>query len=133
MHDSSDVTQLLLRWGEGDEAALEALVPVLYDELKAMAHARLRRERPGHTLSTTALVHEAYVRLVDLSRIDWQDRAHFLAVASRTMRRILVDYARRRRAQKRGGPAEDLPLDEELLPAEKVDLLLDLDEALERE
>ena len=115
MHDASDVTQMLVRWGEGDEEALSDLLPVLYDRLKQMAHARLRNERSDHTLGTTALVHEAYLRLVDIDRVDWQDRAHFLAIASTTMRRILVDYARRRTALRRGGDAihyslEDLQL-----------------------
>jgi RNA polymerase sigma factor (TIGR02999 family) len=132
MHDSSDLTQLLVRWSDGDEEALDELLPLLYDQLKEMAHGRLRGERPGHTLGTTALVHEAYVRLVDLDRIDWQDRSHFLAVASTTMRRILVDYARQRRAQKRGGSAEAVSLQEELIPDERVDLVLDLDDALEQ-
>jgi RNA polymerase sigma factor (TIGR02999 family) len=97
-----------------------------------MAHARLRGERSDHTLGTTALVHEAYLRLVDIDRVDWQDRSHFLAVASTAMRRILVDYARRRRTQKRGGAAEAVPLNEQLIPDEKVDTVLDLNDALER-
>ena len=132
MHDSSDVTEMLIRWSEGDEEALDELLPLLYDRLREMAHARLRGERSDHTLGTTALVHEAYLRLVDIDRIDWQDRAHFLAVASTAMRRILVDYARRRRAAKRGGSAEDVPLNEELIPDDKVGLVLDLDDALEQ-
>jgi len=132
MHDASDVTQMLIRWGEGDEEALDELLPLLYDRLKEMAHGRLRGERSGHTLGTTALVHEAYLRLVDIDRIDWQDRAHFLAVASTTMRRILVDYARRRRAEKRGGEADDLPLEEQLIPDEKIGPVLELDDALEQ-
>ena len=132
MHDSSDLTQMLIRWSEGDEEALDKLLPLLYDQLKEMAHGRLRGERSGHTLGTTALVHEAYLRLVDIDRIDWQDRSHFLAVASTTMRRILVDYARQRRAQKRGGSAVNVPLQEELVPDETIDTVLDLDDALEQ-
>jgi RNA polymerase sigma factor (TIGR02999 family) len=132
MHDTTDVTRLLVRWGDGDEEALGNLLPVLYDRLKQMAHARLRGERSNHTLGTTALVHEAYLRLVDIDRVDWQDRAHFLAVASTTMRRILVDYARRRRAQKRGGSAVHVPLNDELLPDDQVDLVIDLNDALEQ-
>jgi RNA polymerase sigma factor (TIGR02999 family) len=138
MHHATDVTQMLIQWGEGDEEALSDLLPLLYDRLREMAHARLRAERAAHTLGTTALVHEAYLRLVDIDRVDWQDRAHFLAVASTTMRRILVDYARRRCAAKRGGAAENAPLNEErvasdqFIPGDKVGLVLDLDDALER-
>lgn len=129
---SEDVTQMLIRWSEGDEEALETLLPHLYDRLKRMARARLRGERPDHTLGTTALVHEAYLRLVDIDQIDWQDRAHFLAVASTTMRRVLVDYARRRTTQKRGGSAEALPLDEQLVPDDRTRTVLELDDALDR-
>lgn len=132
MPDSADVTQMLIQWGEGDEDAFDELLPLLYKQLRQMAHARLRGERSDHTLGTTALVHEAYLRLVDIDQIDWQDRAHFLAVASTTMRRILVDYARRRRAAKRGGDQTPLPLEEQLIPDEKVDTVLELDDALEQ-
>lgn len=132
MSDSSDVTNVLVRWSDGDEAALKELLPMLYSRLKQMAHARLRGERPDHTLGTTALVHEAYLRLVDIDRIQWQNRSHFLAAASTTMRRILVDYARRRTAQKRGGSADDLPLDEQLIPDDQTGVILELDDALER-
>jgi len=132
MHQPSDVTKMLLRWRQGDEEALTELLPLLYDELKEMAHRRLHGERPGHTLNTTALVHEAYLRLVDIDQIDWQDRSHFLAIASTTMRRILVDYARQRRADKRGGSGEDVPLEEDLIPANTVNTVLDLDDALEK-
>jgi len=132
MHDAADVTQMLIRWGAGDEEALGALLPLLYDQLRDMAHVRLRNERADHTLGTTALVHEAYLRLVDIDRADWQGRSHFLAVASTAMRRILVDYARRRRAQKRGGSAEIVPLSEQLIPDEKVETVLELNDALER-
>lgn len=131
MPQSSDITQMLIRWREGEEEALTELLPLLYDQLKEMAHRHLHGERSGHTLNTTALVHEAYLRLVDINRIDWQDRAHFLAIASTTMRRILVDYARQRRAEKRGGSGEDVPLKEGLIPADTVETVLDLDDALE--
>jgi len=101
--ESSDVTTLLVEWRRGDEAAFHALFARLYDELRQRASACLRGERADHTFSTTALVHESYLRLVELERIDWQDRAHFLAIAATTMRRVLVDHARRRSADKRGG------------------------------
>ncbi len=99
---SGPVTQLLARWREGDEHALEALVPLVYREMHGLAHRYLRGERPGHTLQSTALVHEAYLRLVDQGPIDAQGRAHFVAVAARLMRQILVDYARHHGAEKRG-------------------------------
>lgn len=104
------VTILLTRLTEGDVKAADALFPLLYDELRRIAHRQLRAERTGHTLSTTALVHEAYLRLVDQTRAHWSDRVHFLAVASRTMRRVLVDHARRVRAAKRGVAAAVLVL-----------------------
>lgn len=129
---AQDVTALLhdLR---GDANAVDALMPVVYEELRGIARRQLRHERPGHTLSTTALVHEAYVRLVDQTRVEWQDRAHFFAVAARAMRRILVDHARRRTAQKRGGNQQPIPLDEAQLAMDaQADLLLSLDEALDR-
>jgi RNA polymerase sigma factor (TIGR02999 family) len=128
---STDVTQMLLRWSEGDPEALDRLLPLVYDQLKRLAHARLRGERDGHTLNTTALVHEAYVRLVDIERVQWTDRAHFLAMASRQMRRILIDYARRRNREKRQG--RQVELDEErLIPDDYADTLLELDDALAR-
>jgi RNA polymerase sigma factor (TIGR02999 family) len=123
---------MLLRWQEGEEEALGELLPLLYGELRQMARGRLRGEQPGHTLGPTALVHEAYLRLVNIDRIDWESRAHFLAVASTTMRRVLVDWARKRRAQKRGGSAEEVPLREELISADKVERILELDDALDR-
>ncbi len=98
----ADVTQILLRWSNGDQEALDRLLPLVYDQLKKLAHARLGDERAGHTLNTTALVHEAYLKLVDINRVQWKDRAHFLAMASRQMRRILIDYAHQRKALKRG-------------------------------
>jgi RNA polymerase sigma factor (TIGR02999 family) len=99
---SGAVSELLARWREGDEQALEALLPLVYRELHDLAHRFLRRERPGHTLQSTALVHEAYLRLVDQGPVETRDRAHFVAVAARLMRQILVDYARRHGAAKRG-------------------------------
>ncbi len=129
----ADVTQILLRWSGGDQEALDRLLPLVYDQLKKLAHARLGGERAGHTLNTTALVHEAYLKLVDINRVQWKDRAHFLAMASRQMRRILIDYAHQRKALKRGGGAQKEVLDEELLiPEEMVETLLELDDALKR-
>lgn len=128
----SDVTQLLHRWRGGDEAALSRLLPVLYDELRRAARAHLRRERDDHTLGTSGLVHEAYLRLLGVDGIDWQDRAHFLAMASRTMRRVLVDWAKARNAAKRGGGAAHVPLDEGLLSDSEAETVLDLDDALSR-
>ena len=131
LHALPDVTQMLLRWSEGDDQALDRLLPVVYDQLRQMAHARLRRERPGHTLNTTALVHEAYLELVDLDQVQWKDRAHFLAMASRVMRNVLVDYAYRRQTQKRGGGQQRVDLDEErLIPDADVEKVLALDEVL---
>jgi RNA polymerase sigma factor (TIGR02999 family) len=108
--------------------------PLVYDELRRLAHGRLRAERPGHTLNTTALVHEAYLKLVDQTRVEWQSRAHFYAVASTAMRRILINHAEMRRAARRGGDAVVLPLDEAaiLIGDDQVDELLELDLALER-
>jgi RNA polymerase sigma factor (TIGR02999 family) len=127
------VTRLLLAWGRGDEGARDALVPIVYDELRNRARRLLRRERAGHSLPPTAVVHEAYVRLVDQSKVAFLDRVHFFAVASRVMRHVLVDHARRRRAGRRGGPAMAVPLDEATLaavrrPADLVELDAALDE-----
>jgi RNA polymerase sigma factor (TIGR02999 family) len=126
-----DVTQLLAAWRGGDEAALARLIPLVYAELRRVASARLRHEAANHTLQTTALVHEAYVRLVGLERMTLRDRTHFFAMAARLMREILVDHARRRGALKRGGGLTVLGLDEVASVAESaiVDLLA-LDEAL---
>lgn len=135
VEDTHSITELLiLARDAGDaEQAIERLVPLVYDELRAIAHRQLRGERAPHTLGTTALVHEAYLRLVDQRRVDWQDRAHFFAVAARVMRRVLVDYARRRTARKRDGVRKAVSLDHALLIVdEQADLLLDLDEALTR-
>jgi len=127
------VTQLLLHWGDGDERALDRLLPLVYEQLRQLAHARLAGERADHTLNTTALVHEAYLKLVDINQVQWKDRTHFLAMASRQMRRILVDYARERKAAKRGGVQYKVVLDEErFLPEAQVEIVLELDEALKR-
>ncbi len=129
-----DITQMLIDWSNGDREALNKLMPVVYTELRRQAARHLRRERPGHTLQTTDLIHEAYLRLIDQKNVRWQNRAHFFAVAAQSMRRILVDHARRRHRAKRGGSAIALPLDEGLLvAAEKSEVdLLALDEALSR-
>jgi len=113
------VTQLLVAWGGGDEAALDELMPLVYEELRRLAHQCMSRERPGHTLHTSALVNEAYLRLVDGKNIRWQDRAHFFGIAARLMRQVLVDYARRRRYAKRGGDARRVPLDEAMIVSEE--------------
>ncbi len=127
------ITQLLLAWGNGDERALEELMPLVYDELRKVAARHLRRLRPGHTLQTTALVNEAYLRLIDASQVRWQNRAHFFAVSAQLMRRILVDFARQRQNLKRGGGAQQVSLDEALLIApERGGDLIALDEALNR-
>ena len=128
-----DVTLLLTRLKDGDRGALDRLMPLVHDELRRLARAHMRRERADHTLQATALAHEAYMRMVDLDRIDWRDRAHFFAVAAGVMRRILIDHARKRRAARRGGGAPHVPLEEGLrLAADRPDELVDLDEALER-
>ena len=102
----SEVTELLLAWSQGEQAALDKLVPIVHEELSRLAHYYMSGERVGHTLQTTALVNEAYLRLVDLGQVQWQDRAHFFAVSAQLMRRILVDFARSRNYLKRGGAVE---------------------------
>jgi RNA polymerase sigma factor (TIGR02999 family) len=126
-----EITQLIREHRQGSHDALDRLFPLVYEGLHRMAHRALLRERESHTLSTTALVHEAYFRLVDQDRADWNDRAHFLAIASTAMRRILVDYARRQKRLKRGGERRPVPLDDAMLVADqRADTLLALDEAL---
>ena len=126
-----DITQLLLAWREGEAAALEKLVPVIYKELHRMAHRYMRGERPDHTLQTTALVNEAYLRLVDSSKVHWQNRAHFFAISAQAMRRVLVDMARARRFLKRGGEVEKVSLDEALAVSQVPGAdLVALDDAL---
>lgn len=127
----NQVTDLLLRWREGDRQALDALMPLVYVELRRLAGHYLRQERPGHTLQSTALVHEAFVRLVGTNPPEWQNRAHFYGVTARLMRQVLVDHARTHRAEKRGGDSLKLTLDEGLVGAGKQDLdILALDGAL---
>ncbi len=127
----TDVTQMLLDWNAGDQSALDRLMPLVYEELRRMAARQLRRERTDHTLQPTALVHEAWLRLVETKRLTWQNRAHFLGVAAELMRRILVDHARRRSAGIRGGGETRLALDEALGVAQPREVnLLALDDAL---
>ena len=115
---SPQVTQLLLAWGEGDQVARDQLVSLVYEELHRLAHSYMKRESPGHTLQTSALVNEAFVRLVDQKNVRWQNRAHFFGIAAQMMRRILVDYARKRNYAKRGGSAQQISLDEGLTVSE---------------
>lgn len=127
------VTQLLCDWRSGDEQALEKLIPLIQPELQRLAHHYMSRERAGHTLQTTALVDDAYLRLADNSHPEWQNRAHFFAAAAQLMRRIMVDHARRRQAQKRGGGAVMVALDEATAASEsRAAELLELDEAMEK-
>lgn len=134
MAPAGEVTQLLHRLQAGDPNALEDLVPLLYDELRRLARAQLREERPGHTLNPTALVNEVYLKLVQQRQLDAGDRAHFFGIASHTMRRFLRDYARTRKRIKRGGDQRPLPLEdvEAFLSDEEADEVLALDEALDR-
>jgi RNA polymerase sigma factor (TIGR02999 family) len=127
------VTELLVQWSHGDDAALSELTPLVYEELRRVAHHHLSGQRSDHTLQTTALVNEAYLRLADQTNLRWQNRAHFFAVAARAMRQILVSYARTQQAQKRGGGAFKVDLDEVALvsPAESKEIV-DLHEALEQ-
>lgn len=133
-----ELTRLLHAWRAGDEAAFERLLEALYLPLRGLAHARLAGERAGHTLDTGALVNEAYMRLVDIERVEWEDRAHFLAVASRVMRRVLIDYALMRKAKKRGGGRRRVELDEAKLGGASAasgpdfELLIELDDVLDR-
>jgi RNA polymerase sigma factor (TIGR02999 family) len=126
-----EVTKLLLKISNGDQEAVGELLPVVYDELRRLAANYMRRERSGHTLQPTALVHEAYMRLVDQTRVNWQNRAHFLGVAAQMMRRILLDHARQHQAEKRGSDFQKLSLDENIDKAvELSDELIALDDAL---
>jgi RNA polymerase sigma factor (TIGR02999 family) len=127
----ADITGLLLSWGQGDQAALDQLIPLVHQELRQIARRHMARERAGNSLQPTALVNEAYLRLVDLQRIQWQDRAHFFAMSSRLMRRVLVDLARGKAFQKRGGGAQRVTFVEELLPGtQPTHELVALDDAL---
>jgi RNA polymerase sigma factor (TIGR02999 family) len=128
---SSQVTELLLQWSQGNPAARETLIPLVYDELRRLARQCLASQRPDHTLQSTALVHEAYVRLVKHSSVHWENRVHFFAVAAQLMRRILVDHARKRLAAKRGGNRLTLTLDDAIALPKKRELdLVALDDAL---
>ncbi|HEU4432895.1 MAG TPA: sigma-70 family RNA polymerase sigma factor [Pyrinomonadaceae bacterium] len=129
---TGNITQLLLQWRRGDQSALDELMPLVYEELRRMARQCMRGERAGHTLQTTALVNEAYLRLVNSSRVHWQDRAHFFAIASQLMRRVLVDEARKRHNLKRGGEYTRVTVDQVELSSQPRDLdLLALDQALD--
>jgi RNA polymerase sigma factor (TIGR02999 family) len=131
---SKEITRMLQEWSGGSQEALDALLPLVYAELHRQASRYLRRERAGHTLQTTALIHEAYLKLIDQREVNWQNRAHFFGIAAQAMRRILVDYARGRHRAKRGGIGEDLPLEEAALVVSgerNIDLVA-LDEALTR-
>lgn len=131
--NSGEITRLLHAVADGEDTAFERLIPIVYDRLRAIARRQMAKEAGGHTLTATALVHEAYTDLVGLERIDWRDRAHFFAVASRVMRRVLIDHAVAKKAQKRGGDRSRIPLDEALTAAEeRPDDFLALNEALER-
>lgn len=127
-----DVTQLLIAWSQGDRDSADRLMPLIYDELRRLAARHLAGERPEHTFQPTALVNEAYLRLIDLRHVKWQNRAHFFAMAAQAMRRLLVDHARRQRSAKRGGADRGLPLDQvsELAAAGRAPDLMALDEAL---
>jgi RNA polymerase sigma factor (TIGR02999 family) len=126
-----DVTQLLIEWNRGKQGALDELLPLVYDELHRVAARCLQRERRSHTLQATALVHEAYLRLIDQTRVQWQNRAHFLGVAAQMIRRILVDYARAKQAAKRGGKAMRLLLDDAVgMPTRREVDIVRLDDAL---
>ena len=133
LRSPNKVTQLLAEWSDGDDAALVELTPLVYEELRRLAHHFMEGQRPDHTLQTTALVDEAYLRLADQTSPTWQNRAHFFAVAARAMRQILVNYARSSRAQKRGGGALKIELDEAaIVSPEQSKEIVDLHEALER-
>lgn len=133
MLSQHDVTQILQEWREGDREALDRLLPLVYDQLKRIARSWLRDERLGHTLNSTAMVHETYLKMIDINQVQWEDRAHFLAMASRVMRRILVNYALKRKAKKRGGDRHKVGLEDDVLMLEEyAETLLELDDALQR-
>lgn len=128
-----NITHLLKEWSDGDRRALDELTPLVYEELRQQAARYLRKERPGHTLQTAALINEVYLRLIDAKDVQWQNRAHFFAIAANLMRRILVDHARKRDAEKRGGSQIRLTLDEALAISKEPEVdLLAIDEALDR-
>lgn len=126
-----EVTLLLQNWCRGDQAALDKLIPLVYDQLHRLAHIYMVRERPGHTLQTSALLNEAYLRLIDASQIEWKDRAHFFAISANVMRRILVEFARAHGSRKRGGDGVKLELEEAAIPAQgREAILIALDDSL---
>jgi RNA polymerase sigma factor (TIGR02999 family) len=127
---TKEVTRLLVDWGNGDQAALDELIPLVYDELRRLAGRYMRRESQGHTLQTSALVNEAYLRLIDQKSVQWQNRAHFFGVAAQLMRRILVDHARSRSRAKRGGGAQMVSLAEQAVVSNEVEEVIALDDAL---
>jgi RNA polymerase sigma factor (TIGR02999 family) len=129
-----EITEMLKAWGGGDRDLADEFIPLVYDELRRQAHRYLRRERTNHTLQTTALVHEAYLRLAEQKRVDWQNRSHFFGLAAQMMRRILVNYAVNRNRVKRGGADENLPLEVALImiSEERAENLIELDKALSR-
>ena len=132
--DSPNITEMLRDWGDGRTEALDELLPLVYNELRRLAASYLRKERPNHTLQTTALVHEAYLKLIDQRNVEWKNRGHFFAIAAQAMRRILVDHAKARHREKRGGYAEDESLEDVLVAAAQesnIDLVA-LDEALSK-
>lgn len=131
---SKEITEMLREWSGGKQEALDAILPLIYDELHRQAANFLRKERPGHTLQTTALIHETYVKLINQREVNWQNRAHFFGIAAQAMRRILVDYAKARHREKRGGAEENLPFEETLIAVtgERSIDLVNLDEALMR-
>ena len=131
MSTQTDITRLLADWSKGDQAALDKMLPLVYDELHRLASSYMRRERPDHTLQTTALVHEAYLRLVDQQNARWQTQVHFFAAAAQVMRHILVDHARGRRRAKRGDGMQKVSLDEAgIMSEDRADTLLAVDDAL---
>ena len=133
MIDNTQITRLLGRVVGGDREAVDILFPMVYEHLRKLAQNQLRQERKDHTLNATALVHEAYLKLVDQHEVSWQNRVHFYALAATAMRRILIDYARRRKAGKRGGDQVQITLNEEIMSSDtKTDRLIELDEALNR-
>jgi len=133
MPSNTDITGLLVDWGNGDKSALERLLPLVERELHRLAHSYMRREDPDHTLQTTALINETYLRLVDQRKVEWQNRAHFFGIAAQIMRRILLNYARDQNRQKRGGKAIHVSLSEAMImPAEKDRELIALNDALNR-
>jgi RNA polymerase sigma factor (TIGR02999 family) len=128
---TEEITQLLTNWSHGEKEALERLVPLVYPELRRMAKRQMARENPNHTLQTSALINEAYLKLVDSQNIDWQNRGHFFAVSAQVMRHILIDHARQHLYDKRGGGAQHVPLEEaEIIKDERAADLMALDEAL---